>query len=301
MLLNKKQIINYNNPRDADNDTLIYNLTTDIVNMTDCDNILTAYGKLEVPKLIWSCEAEHANLTGSAEIRTNCDNASGGDFVKLGNTNGNSIQFNNINILQHGTYLLNINYFSVNNLTVELLLNGTSLGAHTFPAAQWCYQAPPKTFSIDVELNKGINTFEISVDNSSSSPLFDRLDIYENIEPRVNQPLKFYIENTAPNIGAYAADSEQTSLNKIITNEKLWIFPNPTSSVVNIRFVQNRTAEVLIKLTDISGRIIKTKRYETVEGNNILKLQIPKSIAKGIYFLDIESDNKRTVKKMILR
>ena len=224
----QKLVVKYNNPGDADNDTLLYDLDSDIgenvnlysksksalesellqefakweeelalpawigdeisnrqcsesaTDMTECDNILIAYGKmqpLQEASSEWTGEAEDAILSGTVEVATGCSNASH-DFVKMQNLGGNSIRFENVNIVEAGSYELIIDYFQAADSKLELFINDVSNGELLFPAAQWCYQGPAGQYALDIDLIQGVNSIELRVYSGISGPFLDRLRIF---------------------------------------------------------------------------------------------------------------------------
>lgn len=74
------------------------------------------------------------------------------------------------------------------------------------------------------------------------------------------------------------------------------IYPNPTENKINIEV--STSEDVSIKLFDFLGR----KVYDKIHSNNSLffNASINLKLSKGIYLLSIESDSKKSVKKLII-
>tara|TARA_B100000809_G_scaffold266854_1_gene332242 strand:- start:10754 stop:13084 length:2331 start_codon:yes stop_codon:yes gene_type:complete len=104
-------------------------------------------------------EAESAILTGETESKNN-DNASGGAFVLMKNQSTLTFTLNGIS--EAGKYRLNVYNFN-NAITqdVTLTVNGVSSTAILQPS-NWAYQGPAKLTSLDIALNPGENTIELS-------------------------------------------------------------------------------------------------------------------------------------------
>ncbi len=188
--------------------------------MTACDNILIAYGKKQASAggaIIWSAEAEDGILTGSVELNTTCAFSSGGEFIKLMNTNGNSVAFEDVEIPGSKSYQLVVDYFYVGNSSMEILLNDNSLGVFAVPSAEWCYQGPPAQFIMDIDLPAGTNKLEFRVANGNVGPFLDRIGI---LDPDVSyQGRAFYVSSSDGNDANDGLSPENAfkSLDKIST------------------------------------------------------------------------------------
>lgn len=76
------------------------------------------------------------------------------------------------------------------------------------------------------------------------------------------------------------------------------VFPNPTNGIVTISGL-NKSNTLNIQLIDISGRVIYTKNLKTINQN---KTELDMSdLSTGTYFIQIETDINKTVKKIIKR
>jgi hypothetical protein len=66
----------------------------------------------------------------------------------------------------------------------------------------------------------------------------------------------------------------------------LIVYPNPSSDVVNIELNTPTTQNTIIKLMDMSGRIVKQIQTVSHEGNNQYQLSV-KELANGLYTYQI--------------
>lgn len=71
--------------------------------------------------------------------------------------------------------------------------------------------------------------------------------------------------------------------------------PNPVTEWLKIIFEETITDEVIIHLLDLSGRVIKTKKYTP---SQILRLSL-KDLTKGMYIIHVISPNKQFTTKLI--
>lgn len=76
------------------------------------------------------------------------------------------------------------------------------------------------------------------------------------------------------------------------------VYPNPTEGFVNIHFTGDNANSFLVRVTDISGKIISEKQYGKFNGQMEEKIDLAKQ-AKGIYLFEViterESYNTRVV------
>lgn len=82
-------------------------------------------------------------------------------------------------------------------------------------------------------------------------------------------------------------------------NNNLFVFPLPASSELNIKFNLDNKNQIFLNLIDINGKILKSKNYDCKIGENLIKLNI-ENLLNGIYFLQFQSENFITSKKIII-
>ena len=81
-----------------------------------------------------------------------------------------------------------------------------------------------------------------------------------------------------------------TGINEPESKESISVFPNPTQSNITVRNIDRATA---YKIITISGRIVK---QGIISESTELSLT---ELSKGIYFIEFESDNVLTVRKIV--
>ncbi|XZF13003.1 GEVED domain-containing protein [Chitinophagaceae bacterium MMS25-I14] len=149
--------------------------------------------------------------------------------------------------------------------------------------------------------------------------LSNRIRIPVAVVPDVPTGMRLIINNnTAPNspsddaCGGYTSgetedytvvfrSSGATGISNISSIRDLAVFPNPTTGNFSVYFKPLSTIKDLkISVTDITGREIFTTDYKTVD--NLFSKQMDiSSQAKGVYFLQINADGQKTVRKLVLR
>ncbi len=102
----------------------------------------------------------------------------------------------------------------------------------------------------------------------------------------INTPLFFGIDDFTSSVPTNVGLKEK--LNTLDLN----VYPNPFNSVITIS--NNSNEIVTIKLTDISGKVIREERLTTKDTSLDLG-----AIDTGIYFLELSSGEKISVKKII--
>ena len=93
-------------------------------------------------------------------------------------------------------------------------------------------------------------------------------------------------------------DCDALSTNTFSSNAAFNAYPNPTSSVLNIDYLQLKAVEITVGISDLLGAKIFEKKYKNNQDNISLDLS---SYTNGIYFLTI-TDNKSgsiSVKKVV--
>jgi len=81
---------------------------------------------------------------------------------------------------------------------------------------------------------------------------------------------------------------------KDYNTSKFYTYPNPVNEVVNVASSENISFND-VSITDINGRVVKT-----VKANNNTQLQVNVSdLSAGVYFMSIDAENGKAVKKFI--
>lgn len=75
--------------------------------------------------------------------------------------------------------------------------------------------------------------------------------------------------------------------------DKINIYPNPANNMLYIKGLKQTNGEIIITLTDVTGKIVKTVK-------NQVELQL-NNLEKGIYFLSITGNNFKKVEKIVLQ
>ena len=79
-----------------------------------------------------------------------------------------------------------------------------------------------------------------------------------------------------------------------LTEEDVFVFPNPATDVVNVR--TNKSNIASLELIDMQGRVIYTKRNSTPNPQNVIRLA---NVVPGLYILRVESEEGTWVSKKV--
>ncbi len=99
------------------------------------------------------------------------------------------------------------------------------------------------------------------------------------------------------NIGGSIA----TFVSELEKNIGLFIYPNPTSGSSFVDFNATANDKIKISVIDVMGRVVEqTANIEPLAGNIKHEINKKESLAKGVYFVNIDINNKIISKKLII-
>jgi len=79
------------------------------------------------------------------------------------------------------------------------------------------------------------------------------------------------------------------------------LYPNPAAGLTTLFFVNEQNTSASIDITDLSGRIVSTRKAEDLNtGENRIDLDL-KGLDKGIYFVRISGAAGNSVRKLIVQ
>ncbi|MEP0262673.1 T9SS type A sorting domain-containing protein [Dokdonia sp.] len=169
-----------------------------------------------------------------------------------------------------------------------------------------------ETFDAAIELTLGFATsveteenYTISIDH------FEGINI-ENVPVFLIDHLENTITNLKENSYSFTATSGiQSERFTVVFQERdaldtdevsfresdIKLYPNPASDFVTLAYQGDRQLEQLT-ITDINGRLIKIIDLENFNNAQVIDTSI---LAKGIYFIQIQSIDRNVIKKLIIR
>lgn len=81
-----------------------------------------------------------------------------------------------------------------------------------------------------------------------------------------------------------------------IQEKSIQLFPNPTTGIINISGLNVENIEVY----NVFGQKVYRKSFSNSESNENLKIDLKNYVSKGIYFVNIQSENKNYSSKLIV-
>ncbi len=102
-----------------------------------------------------------------------------------------------------------------------------------------------------------------------------------------------YIDNLA--FSGTATGIKENTVNLI----NLTVFPNPSNEKIVLNYTLKSTENVVIKISDVTGKIVKELKPNGVIGNNKQELNIS-NLSQGIYTITIQGDNSLSSQKLIV-
>jgi hypothetical protein len=89
-------------------------------------------------------------------------------------------------------------------------------------------------------------------------------------------------------------------INTLENNEQIQLFPNPASDKIMITSGKDIISNVTVNIVDVAGRVAQTLSYNNMPANVQQSIDISK-LAKGIYFVKVNSANSEMIEKLIVK
>jgi hypothetical protein len=93
--------------------------------------------------------------------------------------------------------------------------------------------------------------------------------------------------------------TEETLNKNIQVSEQLNVYPVPARNLLNIQLADIGTGSVDIEILDISGRILLMERFNNVNKETIIRVNIS-NLSKGIYYINIKRGKSIVNKKFVV-
>jgi hypothetical protein len=69
------------------------------------------------------------------------------------------------------------------------------------------------------------------------------------------------------------------------------VYPNPTQDVINVQFVSPEDADITIRISDMTGRTVKTIAASSIMGSNLIDINVAEMV-NGVYTLQVIQKDK---------
>lgn len=100
--------------------------------------------------------------------------------------------------------------------------------------------------------------------------------------------------------GCYSTSAAFVGIDELGENGILYsVYPNPSNEIVNLIFQSNITSDVSVEITDVIGRIVYDKKYNSFNGRveNIIDVS---AFKKGVYLLSLRNSKGIVTKKLVV-
>jgi hypothetical protein len=157
------------------------------------------------------------------------------------------------------------------------------------------HYASPKSTAITTGTAAGSYTMAIPMSVSNNQALNGNGDC---VTPAA--VTHFFNAVTVTNAGIIYVNQPLVGLNeksKTVTN--MQVIPNPTSNNTNLVFDMNTDAKVLVNVTDVTGKIVKSIVTNANLGQNTVNINV-NDLKAGIYFVSLNANNQKTTAKLIV-
>lgn len=106
-----------------------------------------------------------------------------------------------------------------------------------------------------------------------------------------------YFDRISPMVRARVNPAELGVEESAIT-EQFSIYPNPANTEINVAMTLDNAENTVVKVLDISGKVISTMNLGTVNGQQTVSISL-EGVSTGVYFVEMSNDNNTQVKKFV--
>ncbi|MEZ5056212.1 MAG: T9SS type A sorting domain-containing protein [Saprospiraceae bacterium] len=112
-------------------------------------------------------------------------------------------------------------------------------------------------------------------------------------------PTRPNADNLLVEITEGGVDFTTTSLDDLVEEQSLILYPNPVKESLNLRWKANASDEIFVTITDVNGRLIKKTQFTLTSGENNLNLNV-QNLQDGLYFLNL-TDGQTTLSNRFIK
>ena len=157
---------------------------------------------------------------------------------------------------------------------------------------------------LDVYITQPNIDLEVSIFGGTApySYLWNTQSISQSITPLSNGNYWVLITDDVPCIADTAffyVENITTGINEI-KNNTIDIYPNPSRDVFNISFTSETVQDLKVRILNVVGEVIISEDLDQFIGEYTKQINLHEN-AKGIYFLEIETNDGVVNKKLILQ
>lgn len=113
-------------------------------------------------------------------------------------------------------------------------------------------------------------------------------DLYYNFNDE--HPFSGYTYYRLQQVDIDGKKHESQTIRIYTENEKtVTLFPNPVNEILNVTLKTLQGNSSLIKILDVTGRVVRTVAFESVAGNNAIQIDMS-PLANGLYLITVSDD-----------
>ncbi len=87
---------------------------------------------------------------------------------------------------------------------------------------------------------------------------------------------------------------------EITSTSKFNVYPNPSTGTVNLSLSATSAPQTTVSVYDLSGRELFNQTYDS-NGTFFATLDLSSNLPAGIYYIQVQNDNQRSMEKIILK
>lgn len=88
-----------------------------------------------------------------------------------------------------------------------------------------------------------------------------------------------------------------TAVNNVLENANLSLFPNPTADFINLDFTLTESTDVIVNVTDLTGKVVYSNTLANKTGNQGLVINA-KDFSNGIYLVSLKTKSGNLTQKV---
>jgi hypothetical protein len=191
------------------------------------------------------------------------------------------------------------NVFGIDDITINANLplpisltafSGTREGSKNILSWSTSTEVNNKGFELQRSINgkdfSAISFVSSKATNGASSTVIN----YSFTDEKPFSSTNYYRLRQIDNDGKATLSNVVVLKSNLIKAEISRVFPNPVQDKLNIVLNTIGAEKLTLSITDLAGRIISTKSFETVQGDNNISFNTA-SLAKGTYLVKVNSSN----------
>jgi hypothetical protein len=131
---------------------------------------------------------------------------------------------------------------------------------------------------------------------------------FASFKPMSNVRIRFYFQEDATVgfgnnffLDDINFNSVNVGLNELGRSLSFTLFPNPSRSGAELQFTLSESANINLKVTDVTGRLVETERFATLSpGTHVFKVNENQKLNAGIYLVNFTFNGQQISRKLII-